>query len=245
MRASVPNVLPILELSASTLYDSPGGTLATPYFQMRREEVASTQDVARSEIDDLPLLVIAGSQTRGRGRAGTHWETADRALAASLAIHLEDGDRRPFSLMAGVAATRATEGTTLKWPNDVLRDELKVGGILVERSESTTVVGLGLNLWWPDAPEGAGALFESDPGESARDEIGALWGAELMDLIDADGWPLDAYREVCSTLGRDITWEPAGRGRAVDITEDGALVVEAPSGRETLYSGAIRHIRAS
>lgn len=217
--------------------------MATPYFQLRREEVASTQDVARGGIEDLPLLVIAASQTRGRGRSGTGWENADRALAASLAFHQEEGDTRPFSLMAGLAATRAVAGTTLKWPNDVLDSVGKVGGILVERAGDTTVIGLGLNLWWPGAPEGASAVFDSDPGPSARNEIGALWGAELMELIDGEGWPSAAYRAVCSTLGENITWEPGGTGRAVDVAEDGGLVVDTPDGRERLYSGAIRHLR--
>lgn len=243
MRASVPNASPYSPVAGWILYDSPGDTLATPYFQLRREEVASTQDVARGGIEDLPLLVIAASQTRGRGRSGSDWENADRALAASLAFHNDGGDARPFSLMAGLAATRALDGTTLKWPNDVLRNDRKVGGILVERADDTTVIGLGLNLWWPGAPEGAGAVFGSDPGASARNEVGAMWGAEMMELIDGDGWPIDAYRAVCSTLGKDITWQPGGAGRAVDLAEDGGLVVETPDGRGTLYSGAIRHLR--
>ncbi len=172
--------------------------------------------------------------------------TADRALAGSLAVEVGSGDERPFSLMAGLAAVRATSGTSLKWPNDVMFGEEKVGGILVERSASLAVIGLGLNLWWEATPpEGAGALFADDPGGDVYREIGALWGAELMELIDDEGWPLDSYREACTTLGRSITWEPEGIGKAVDVATDGALMVETPSGRETLYSGAIRHVRES
>ncbi|HEX6287126.1 MAG TPA: hypothetical protein VFZ80_06545, partial [Acidimicrobiia bacterium] len=140
--------------SASVSYDSPGDKLATPYFQLRLESVPSTQDVAREQFDRLPLLVIASSQTHGRGRSGVDWENADRALAASLIFEHDEGDHRPFSLMAGVAAVRSTEGTRLKWPNDVLTEEgLKAGGILVERDRATTVIGLGMNLWWPSPPE--------------------------------------------------------------------------------------------
>jgi BirA family transcriptional regulator, biotin operon repressor / biotin---[acetyl-CoA-carboxylase] ligase len=119
----------------------------------------------------------------------------------------------------------------------------KVGGILVERSGDVTVIGLGLNLWWPSAPEGMGALFDEDPGEEAHAEIGALWGAELMEAIDNTGWPIDDYREMCDTIGRDITWEPDGSGRAVDIAVDGALLVETSHGVESLHSGAVSHIR--
>jgi len=205
--------------------------------------VASTQDVARDKLEDLPVLILATGQSEGRGRSGAAWLTADRALAASLAFRHPDGDTRPYSLMAGVAAVRATSGTTLKWPNDVLVDGAKVGGILVERSGDVTVIGLGLNLWWPSAPEGMAALYTEDPGGAEYARIGSLWGAELMESIEAEGWPISEYRRACTTIGRDIDWEPGGSGRAVEVADDGALIVETPDGRETIQSGAVRHVR--
>lgn len=218
--------------------------MATPYFQFRFDTVPSTQDIARERIEDLPILVQATGQSEGRGRTGTEWINADRALAASLAIRLPESDQRPFSLMAGVAAVRANDQTSLKWPNDVIAGALKVGGILVERSGEVVVVGLGLNLWWPDAPAGAGDLFDEDPGPEKHAEIGGLWGAELMRMIEADGWPLDEYRSNCVTVGRQISWDPGGSGRAVDVARDGGLVVETTDGETTtLYSGRVSHVR--
>jgi hypothetical protein len=64
-----------------------------------------------------------------------------------------------------------------------------------------------------------------------------------MRLVDADGWPLDEYRSLCSTLGKTISWEPEGRGNAVDVAGDGGLVVEVSGIRQTLTSGSIRHLR--
>lgn len=218
--------------------------MATPYFQLRLDRVPSTQDIARERFEDLPLLVLARGQTQGRGRSGAGWLNADRALAASLAVPFEAADSRPLSLMAGVAATRATDETSLKWPNDVLRDGAKTGGILVERSGDLAVIGFGMNLWWPSPPEGAGALFVEDPGDEAHAEIGALWGAELMEMIDGDGWPIDDYRQACVTIGQQITWDPDGAGKAVDVADDGGLVVETDSGRRVIYSGAVSHVRA-
>lgn len=156
--------------------------------------------------------------------------------------HAEDDDR-PFSLMAGVAATRGIPGSKLKWPNDVLVDGGKAGGILVERSSEVTVVGLGLNLWWADPLPDMAGLYESDPGDRAHVEIGSLWGANLAELIDGEDWPLAEYRAVCATIGQEITWDGGGKGRAVDVASDGGLVVETSDGVETLYSGAIRHVR--
>jgi len=216
--------------------------MATPYLQLREDEVASTQDLARAELHRLPVVVAAQRQTAGRGRGGAAWLSAPRALAVSLAFHPADEDLRPFSLMAGVAAARCLEGVSLKWPNDLMAEGAKVGGILVERADEV-VIGMGINLWWPEAPEGMGALRDVDPGPELHVRVAGLWAAELMRLIDGVGWPVDEYRALCSTLGREISWEPDGRGTAVDITGDGALVVESSGARRTLTSGAIRHVR--
>ncbi|HEX2405373.1 MAG TPA: biotin--[acetyl-CoA-carboxylase] ligase [Acidimicrobiia bacterium] len=216
--------------------------MATPYLQLWVEEVSSTQDLAREEVGRLPVLVAAERQTAGRGRGGAAWLSAPRALAASLAFRPSDDDLRPFSLMAGVAAARGLNDVSLKWPNDLMSDGVKVGGILVERADEV-VVGMGLNLWWPEAPEGIGALDDEDPGAGLHAQIAGLWAAELMRLVEAGGWPLDEYRSLCTTLGKTISWEPEGRGRAVDVAEDGGLVVEVSGARQTLTSGAIRHLR--
>jgi BirA family biotin operon repressor/biotin-[acetyl-CoA-carboxylase] ligase len=216
--------------------------MATPYLQLWDEEVPSTQDRARAELGRLPVVVAAQRQTAGRGRGGADWLNAPRALAVSVAFRRPDDDVRPFSLMAGVAASRSIQGVALKWPNDLMLGELKVGGILVERAEEI-VIGLGLNLWWPDPPPGVGAVETVDPGPELHARVAGLWAAELMAMVEADGWPAEEYRAACMTLGRDITWEPAGRGRAVDVAEGGGLVVETEGKRETITSGAVHHIR--
>lgn len=217
--------------------------MATPYLQIRRETVASTQDLALAELRDLPVAVIAAGQTEGRGRLGSEWITAPRALAVSLAFHQDPAETRPLSLMAGMAATRALGSEVgLKWPNDLMVGAGKAGGILVEISEGSVAVGLGLNLWWPDPPQGTSALFEAEPPSGAHAGIGALWVAEMMQLVDSEGWPLDEYGTRCVTLGRDITWEPDGSGRAVDVDEMGRLVVDVGGRLVQLSAGAVRHI---
>lgn len=195
-------------------------------------------------LGDLPVLVIAASQSKGRGRTGTEWETAPRALAVSLAFRAA-GDSRPFSLMAGLAAVTTFPQVQLKWPNDLMAGSAKLGGILVERSDDVVVVGMGVNLWWPDSPAGYGALSAADPGTRAYRQLGARWGAEMMRLIDTPGWNRTRYRQVCQTLEREITWEPNGSGRAIDVAEDGGLVVESGTTISVIYSGAVRHVRTA
>lgn len=191
----------------------------------------------------LPVLVLAGRQTEGRGRGGATWITADRALAVSLALEVSPDENRPISLLAGVAAARLGLGIDLKWPNDLLIGDAKVGGILVERSGEIVVIGLGLNLWWPSPPDGMGALYDEDPGDGRHVEVGALWGAEMMRLLDDLGWPREEYKTRCSTLGRRVTWEADGEGRAVDIDDSGALIVHRDGETITVRSGEVRHLR--
>lgn len=216
--------------------------MATPYIQVRIATAPSTQEAARSLLGPLPSLVIASGQSEGRGRSGSTWVTAPRALAVSLAFQA-GSDVRPFSLIAGVAAVRALGEVRLKWPNDVLVGDSKAGGILVERSGDVVVAGLGVNLWWPEPPEAYGSLFADDPGPHSHLELGALWGAEMMRLLGETGWSRGEYLAACATVGREISWDPGGTGRAVDVDDDGGLVVETSEGRKVLHSGAVRYVR--
>ena len=222
-----------------------------PYETLILERTTSTQDEVRRRIGALPLLVVAGYQTRGRGRSGADWVTAPRALAASLGFRPSwPSSSWPLTtLVSGVAALRAlgerAAGMTLKWPNDLMRGNAKLGGILTEASGGLVVVGWGANLHWPDPPAGRAAVFMSDPGPGAAAGIANRWAGELTGLLDREphDWPYDEYRCLCSTIGQEVTWKPDGRGKAVDISSDGGLVVATSHGHVTLVSGAVSEVR--
>lgn len=220
----------------------------TPYALVSLEVVGSTQDEARALFTGFPVLVVAPRQTAGRGRHGATWETAPRALAVSLAYSSDweaDSVTR-IPLVAGLSLIHVLPGpNNLKWPNDLVRGAEKLGGILVERSEDTVVVGVGVNLWWPGAPDGYGAIFGEDPGSIAHLEIAESWAVEFLRRVagDATEWGRDEYRAVCSTVGQVITWEPGGSGTAIDVDHDGALLVETNAGIERIASGAVREVR--
>jgi BirA family biotin operon repressor/biotin-[acetyl-CoA-carboxylase] ligase len=229
--------------------------MATPYVTHIEDRVHSTQDFARTEFSTtghgMPVLVIARSQDAGRGRADNPWWNPPNAMLASVALSSPAVEHVTLApLAAGMAAHDAIASqlgvaTGLKWPNDIMMEDAKVGGILSERDESSLVVGCGLNLWWPDAPEGAGALLDSDPGRQAAVDLALAWAARLLNALDdlATGFDRSAYVAVCDTIGHRITWTPAGEGRAIGITVDGALIVETAQGQEVLRSGAVRHVR--
>jgi BirA family biotin operon repressor/biotin-[acetyl-CoA-carboxylase] ligase len=184
---------------------------------IRVDAVPSTQDVARP----LPVgsVVVAEHQTAGRGRLGRRWEAPPgSALLASwvLPVHAL------APLAAGVAAAYACgERTRLKWPNDLLLEGRKLGGILLELTDDRCVVGIGINLHW--APPGAAKLGMD------RDELLARMAAELVAWFAApSAVVLAAWRKRSDTLGRLVRVELPSEtfeGIAEDIGPDGALLV--------------------
>ncbi len=222
----------------------------TPYVIVERDTVPSTQDLATEEFvrRGAPVLVVAAAQESGRGRGGRPWWNADRAMAASFAFSppwsVDDWPLLP--LVAALAARDAIAATTgvqvaLKWPNDLMVDGLKVGGILVEGTDHRVAVGMGLDLWWKEAPEGAGALFGDDPGPDVGREIAVRWVDRFLQRLarPARDWGHDEYRSVCTTVGREVEWDD-GRGRAVDIAPGGGLVIETADGLVEVMAGGVR-----
>ena len=221
--------------------------LATHYVTVHLPKARSTQDEARARFDgSRPVLVTAAVQSEGRGRNARQWWNAPRALAASLAFKPEWSSAAwpRVSLVAGLAVRQVIGNARLKWPNDIIIDGAKVGGILSEADATGVVVGLGLNLWWPDAPEGVGAISSVDPGEGHPVAVGEQWAAALLARMGEleEEWGRDEYVAACVTLGQQIEWD-SGSGRAIDVALDGSLVVATAQGTIVLSSGEVHSVR--
>ena len=112
-------------------------------------------------------VVVAATQTAGRGRQGRRWTSANGGLFTSFLLRLgaPREDVSAISLVVGLEVGRTLaqdfglSGVGLKWPNDVWIDGRKIAGLLLESRVDAAlrvVVGLGLNLRAPD--EGWGEL---------------------------------------------------------------------------------------
>ncbi len=222
--------------------------MATPLTIERVGRVGSTQDEARIRYRGDPLLVSATGQDAGRGRSGAEWIDADRSLAASLAFEpLWPTPAMPkIPLVAGLALTDLLPDVVrLKWPNDIVSGDLKVGGILTEAIDGLVVVGLGLNIYWNSPPEGIGAVHASDPGEEHPHRVAERWAEVFLQRIESGptAWGRAEYLARCRTIGRSIEWDPGGSGVAIGIGDDGELLVDSQGGEVVLYAGAVRDVR--
>ena len=223
--------------------------MATPYAIIELESAESTQDEARSRSNPItPTLVIAENQPAGRGRLGRSWVEPDQALFSSLAFGpvwpLRAWNRIP--LVAGLAVREAIEkvcGITagLRWPNDLVTENGKIGGLLAESGDGIVVVGCGINMTWTDPINGAAALFA--PGSEvvpARD-LAVAWVDRFLELMTRprDAWGADEYRRACVTVGHLVSY-PSGSGMATGISDDGALLVATDGGIVAVDSGEVR-----
>ena len=214
------------------------------------------------------LVVVAEHQTAGRGRLDRAWVTPPRAaltFSAVLAPHGVPLERWPWlPLVTGLAVLdgvrRATGlAATLKWPNDVLVDDLKVAGILLQRVERpggpVAVVGVGLNVssTREELPVPTATSLEL-AGAAAVDRT-ELLVAVLESLTGRyDAWraergkgPRAAYVAACSTVGRAVRVELPGEGalegRAIGVDPDGRLEVASGGHVRALAAGDVVHVR--
>jgi BirA family biotin operon repressor/biotin-[acetyl-CoA-carboxylase] ligase len=197
---------------------------------VRLGSVTSTQDVAREL--SVGSIVVADHQTAGRGRLDRHWEAPPRtALLVSFVL-----ERSPLlSLAAGVAAALACgPSVRLKWPNDLLVDERKLGGILVETTADRAICGIGINLTW--APGGAAML------DQPRDMVLERLMAAMGEWVGAPPEQiLTRWRELSATLGRRVRIHVGSKstdGLAEDLGPHGELIVDGFA----FVAGSVTHL---
>lgn len=212
------------------------------------------------------LVLIAEEQSSGRGRLDRVWQAPPRSALLMSVLWRPTPPTSSWLLLplvAGLAAAEAVRSVArlpamLKWPNDVMVGDRKLGGILVQLVDNAVVVGLGLNvsLRQGELPVETATSIAIEGGVTDRE---ALAKEVLRALrrrydvwVDADGDAsavLPMYREVCSTIGRRVRVElPAGgpvNGLASDVDDRGRLVLAADDGSERRFTvGDVVHVRA-
>jgi len=173
---------------------------AYPWYTL--EEVDSTQNTALRILRDNRSFggVLARNQKAGRGRLGREWHSeSDASLTATLIFREQANHPKPYLLgMALGVAAAGTMGCRVQWPNDLVLDGFKVGGILTEvqrdpDGQSVALVGIGLNLnqlRFPDEIAHRAASLRMITGQVyAPSAVVDAILAQLSALPEARNWP--------------------------------------------------------
>ena len=208
------------------------------------------------------VMVIARQQTAGRGRLGRAWiSPPDAGISFSVVLRPKiELSRLPLiTLATGVAVAQAIEASVgvrpgLKWVNDLTLSGRKLGGILAEMPSQALIIGIGINV----------RLKADELPAEMKDKVEWLERAvvgpvdpnlivmELAHKLEAQYELLKAgkteeilglWRAYSVTLGQMIEARSANqviKGKAIDIADSGALIVEAEDGSRTeLVAGEI------
>jgi BirA family transcriptional regulator, biotin operon repressor / biotin---[acetyl-CoA-carboxylase] ligase len=213
-------------------------------------------------------ILLSETQTAARGRAGRSWVSPpDVNLYFTLMLRIGDRDRRSLSYVTPLAVAEAIEDTAarydgslhvdLKWPNDAQIGGRKVAGVLIETAASqegdpVALVGVGVNVnmdvdAYPELEGIATSIKQALGHELPREVLLASFCDHVERLYEeassGSRRPFEAWKARLITLGREVVASGGGqelRGTAVDVNEDGTLVIETPDGaRHTVEAGDV------
>ena len=227
-------------------------------------EVSSTmdtaKDLARKYCPDF-TVVVAGRQTRGRGRLRRQWLSDDGGLYFTMVLRLEIpvllSSRVNF--LASLTLARVLRelfqiDAAVKWPNDILVDGRKISGMLSELEAETDRVlfiniGMGINVNNdPSGVEpGASSLKKTAGREISKNMLLARFLAEFEKRLKKVEFEnvISEWKKYTVTLNRRVkivTHQEVSEGIAVDVEPDGALVLELTDGsRKKIVYGDCFH----
>jgi BirA family biotin operon repressor/biotin-[acetyl-CoA-carboxylase] ligase len=231
------------------------------------ESTTSTNDraieIGRNRDSPEGIVVIADSQTQGRGRLGRKWISPSGVnlyFSVILQPPFSQQESTILSLAAAASAVSAIKDYTglnanIKWPNDILINGKKTGGILIEYKSGPgktdmLVIGMGLNVNMtldnlPDEIKPFSTSLMIEKGSDVhRIELFSKLLANLESsyklLIKGDRQMLiNTWADSVSTIGKEIQVKVKDQiitGTAEAITGSGGLMIRLPDGREEIVN---------
>jgi BirA family biotin operon repressor/biotin-[acetyl-CoA-carboxylase] ligase len=216
-------------------------------------------------------VVVAESQTSGRGRRGRSWfSPAGQSIYASIVLRppMAPSQTPQITLMTAVAVTRALQEATglnanIKWPNDILIADKKIAGILTEITMEMdvvdyVVVGLGVNVntTAADMPSDIRSIATSVRIESGSRVCRTDLLCSLLhhfessyDTLQRHGFePIMAqWREMSDIIGRPVyvdVLDVRHTGIVEAVDDDGVLILKDDKGRlHRIFSGDVTRVR--
>jgi BirA family biotin operon repressor/biotin-[acetyl-CoA-carboxylase] ligase len=208
-------------------------------------ELESTQTTAKyfllEENAEEGTVIIADQQTTGYGRQGKKWESPVGNLYFSLILKPEDkplSDYGQLGFVIAVAVQKALHALfsslslSLKWPNDILIEHKKVGGIIIEAEQKGVVIGMGINI--NSAPDAAISLNDCNVSMPETEEVlkailKSVWETYSQWLTDGFDTIKESWTKYAYQLGEMIERNDV-KGQFIGISDEGAMLVKDKSG---------------
>jgi BirA family biotin operon repressor/biotin-[acetyl-CoA-carboxylase] ligase len=239
------------------------------------DELSSSNDYLLTQIKNnaltQPTCVVALHQTRGRGRQGKTWLSDPQhslTFSVNYCFNLTINNTTALPLVVALAVTEALELLSIshiriKWPNDILRRQDKLAGILVEtgqfnHSSCHLVIGIGINISQQSGLYASlDASFADCSDESgytpSREQLLALILNRLDDYFvqfEQEGFTpfINKWLHHCDHFNQSINLlKPDGRvasGTHTGVLHDGSIVITNETGEEYFHTGEISLRRA-
>ena len=237
--------------------DSVSSNLGTRFVGQRviyYDSVTSTNEVARQEARlgaAEGTVLIADEQTAGKGRIKRAWLSPEGSIALSIVLYPSMVNLSYLIMLASLAVVHSIEAVTglkpqIKWPNDVLVNDKKVCGILIENSVrghivDYAIVGIGVNVnieitEFPEILATATSLSDELGRNLSRLEIIRRLLVEMEELylaLQAGKSIYEEWRDSLMTLGRRVrvkSGKTVYEGVAESVARDGSLLLRHLNG---------------
>tara|TARA_B100001741_G_scaffold307264_1_gene301850 strand:- start:88 stop:840 length:753 start_codon:yes stop_codon:yes gene_type:complete len=202
------------------------------------------------------MLIITDNQTNGRGRRNNKWHSSPgNNLTFSLILKkTDDPDLSLFSILIGVAIVKGIErftniNCTLKWPNDIILNKKKIGGILIETKHNSPffVIGVGLNVNQQEMPveieKTASSLRIEKTNPIQREPLLAFILNEFENLYNSESinW-IAEWKKYCDHINKPVSFNHNNElvnGLFIDINNDGNAIVNIEEQQVIISSGVL------
>ena len=222
------------------------------------EKVKSTNQYAWSTIIENTkniIVIFTKNQTNGKGQRNNKWfSTPNKSLTFSLVLNTNKKYEELLSLKTGIAVVEGIRKVTgidchLKWPNDIIFNEKKIGGILIEKRSKKIVVGIGINV-----NENLKNLNSLINKKSTSLKIISNSSIQLEKLLanilnefefhyhqTNSQNIIKMWKENCRHINQNIKFHQSHKiisGKFVDLSNDGSIIVNI-KGKNHVISGGI------
>ena len=202
------------------------------------DTITSTNSWLSTYSKQLGDMAIAKEQTKGKGRLGNSWESPIGGFYFSVLSRSHKLLPLIMGLSVILSLKEFVSGVKLKWPNDIIFSNKKMGGILCENLGNISVSGVGLNLNNNTSYSDSISLYRR-PTRFPTSLFLSFFLGYFDSLFESSSkYIADKFASFDILIDQIVYWD-GNKGKAESINEDGSLLVRSSNELLNLYSGEV------